>query len=196
MNKHTINAIKKACPLPVIETKKLLESLPKKEEGVVEVLVDNKIAIENLIKLVTKKNLQYKWDQKDDIYTMHIFLGDNIEIECDMPTLEDTVVVIDTDFMGQGDPKLGAALIKGFIYALTETEKLPNLIILYNKGVFLSTIQQETIADLQKLEQKGVEIISCGACLTHYELIVKVGRVTNMYEIVERQTKATKIIKV
>ena len=36
----------KACPMPVIETKKILEEVKKAEE--VRVLVDNEIAVQNL----------------------------------------------------------------------------------------------------------------------------------------------------
>ena len=39
----------KACPMPVIETKKLLEELNRAEA--VTVLVDNEIAVQNLTKL-------------------------------------------------------------------------------------------------------------------------------------------------
>ncbi len=39
--------------------------------------------------------------------------------------------------------------------------------------------------------------MTCGACLNHYNLADKleVGSVTNMYEIVEKQLKASSIIR-
>ena len=48
----------KQCPLPVIETKKALE---KSAAGaVIEVLVDNEIAVQNLTKMAEYKGLMHK----------------------------------------------------------------------------------------------------------------------------------------
>ena len=53
------------------------------------------------------------------------------------------------------------------------------------------------LEDLKSLEAQGVEIMSCGTCLDYYGLKDKlvVGNVTNMYNIVETQAKAAKVIK-
>ncbi|ONI46959.1 hypothetical protein AN643_00155 [Candidatus Epulonipiscioides saccharophilum] len=106
------------------------------------------------------------------------------------------IIVIDSDSMGTGDPILGKLLLKGFIFSLTQTLPIPQKIILYNRGVFLSTEIEDTINDLKLLENLGTEIVSCGTCLNHYQLQLKVGTPTNMYEIVEWQTAAKKIIKI
>ena len=47
------------------------------------------------------------------------------------------------------------------------------------------------------LESEGVEIVNCGTCLDFFKLKddLKVGNITNMYDIVERMEKADKIIK-
>ena len=44
----------------------------------------------------------------------------------------------------------------------------------------------------------GVEVISCGTCANYYHVQDKlqVGSLTNMYTIVDRQFKATKLIRV
>jgi hypothetical protein len=44
---------------------------------------------------------------------------------------------------------------------------------------------------------RGVEILTCGTCLDFYQLKDKlaVGGVTNMYDIVERQMKASLVLK-
>ena len=46
------------------------------------------------------------------------------------------------------------------------------------------------------MEAQGVEILTCGTCLNFYGLAVKlgVGRVTNMYAIVEKLAGAGKVI--
>ena len=54
-----------------------------------------------------------------------------------------------------------------------------------------------SLEDLQKLESLGVEILTCGTCLNHYGLTeqLRVGGVTNMYVIVEKQMQATKVVR-
>ena len=51
----------------------------------------------------------------------------------------------------------------------------------------MTTKNEKVISDLKKLEEAGVEIISCGLCLDYYKLKeeLKVGGITNMYRIVE-----------
>lgn len=93
--------------------------------------------------------------------------------------------------------QLGATLLKGFIYALTQQDKLPDQILFYNGGAFLTCEGSESLEDLKSLEAQGVEIRTCGTCLNFYGLTEKlqVGDVTNMYDIAERMSKADRIIK-
>jgi intracellular sulfur oxidation DsrE/DsrF family protein len=51
---------------------------------------------------------------------------------------------------------------------------------------------------ISELEQSGVEVVSCGTCLDFYRLKDKllVGRVSNMYDIVEMLAGAGKVITV
>ena len=107
------------------------------------------------------------------------------------------VVVISADHMGEGDEELGKILIKGFIYALTEQDVLPQTILFYNGGAKLTCEESPTLEDLKSLEAQGVEILTCGTCLNHYGLTDKlqVGSVTNMYVIAEKMTQAGNIVK-
>ena len=54
-----------------------------------------------------------------------------------------------------------------------------------------------SLEDLKKLEEQGVEILTCGTCLNYYGLTEKlaVGAVTNMYTIVEKLAGAGKVVK-
>jgi selenium metabolism protein YedF len=97
---------------------------------------------------------------------------------------------------------LGAAVIgwqkmKGFIYALTSQEELPDTVIMYNRGARLPVEGSESLEDLKLLESQGVEILTCGTCLNHYGLTEKlsVGSVTNMYVICEKMLQAEKVVK-
>lgn len=99
--------------------------------------------------------------------------------------------------MGQGSDELGAILIKGFLYALTQQEHLPDTILFYNGGATIPIEGSVSLEDLRTLEAMGVEILTCGTCLNYYGLTDKlaVGAVTNMYDIVEKLTKAGKVIR-
>ena len=57
----TVNAIGDACPIPVVKTRKAMETIKGSE--VVETLVDNEIAVENLKKMAGQMGYQVK-DQK------------------------------------------------------------------------------------------------------------------------------------
>ena len=108
-----------------------------------------------------------------------------------------TVVVISSQCMGEGDPELGTALMKSYIYALSQQDQLPSTILFYNSGVKLACQDAPTLEDLKSLEAQGVEILACGTCLNFYGLSEKlqVGSVTNMYVIAEKMSQASLIIK-
>ena len=99
--------------------------------------------------------------------------------------------------MGSGSDELGAALMKGFLYALSQQETLPRTILFYNGGAALTSEESPSLADLKSLKAQGVEILTCGTCLNFYGLSdsLKVGEVTNMYAIVEKMTQADLIVK-
>lgn len=188
-----IDAIGKTCPMPVIMTKNALKEI---SEGTIEVSVDNKISKENIEKFAQQMNFHYTTEEKDSLYFIQITKTPNTTSPT--KTLENNIViVIDSDKMGQGDDALGETLMKGFIYTLTEMEETPKTILLYNRGVFLSSLIQSSVKDLLLLQERGVEILSCGACINFYNLEEKlsVGTATNMYNIIDKQFKASKVIK-
>ena len=59
-----LNMKGKACPMPVIETKKILEEVKKAEE--VRVLVDNEIAVQNLTKLAGHEGMKAVSEKHSD----------------------------------------------------------------------------------------------------------------------------------
>ena len=77
--------------------------------------------------------------------------------------------------------------MKAFIFTLTQSKPLPKKVMFLNSGVKLTTENEETIKNLQVLENEGTEIVSCGTCLDFYNLKdkLKVGSVGNMYDIVD-----------
>ena len=65
-------------------------------------------------------------------------------------------------------------------------------------GVHFTAGGSEALPILQGLADAGVQILACGACLTYYHLLdkIKVGQVTNMFEVVTAMKSADSVITV
>jgi len=107
------------------------------------------------------------------------------------------VVVFSGDTMGHGDDELGRLLVKGFIHTLLEAERRPDTIIFYNSGVKLASAGSDTAGDLSELEKKGTDIMICGTCANFFNIkeSIGAGHISNMYDIVNSLSGASKIIK-
>lgn len=202
----TVNAMGDACPIPVVKTKNAIKTL--NGNGVVETLVDNEIAVQNLTKMATQKGYAVKSEKLgENQYRVEMTIAENTisKEETDSNAVncipdarkKNTVVVISSSCMGSGSDELGAVLMKGFLYAISQQEELPATILFYNGGAKLTCENAPTIEDLKSMEAQGVEILTCGTCLNHYGLTqqLRVGSVTNMYVIAEKMSKASLIIK-
>ena len=201
-----VNAIGDACPIPVVKTKNAIRELGG--SGVVEVSVDNEIAVQNLLKMAKQKEYEASFEKKSNmeyIVTVNVNGGEVSEakpvtktsVKSDEIKLKETIVVIDSDKMGDGDEEFSKTLLKGFIYALSSQDIPPAKILFYNTGVRLTTEGSASIEDLKVLEKAGAKIYSCGACLNNYGLTEKlsVGEVTNMYDIVSYLMEADLVIR-
>lgn len=201
-----VNAIGDACPIPVVKTKNAIRELGG--SGVVEVSVDNEIAVQNLLKMAKQKEYEAAFEKKSNteyIVTINVNGGEasdakpvtKVTVKSDEIKLKETIVVIDSDKMGDGDEEFSKTLLKGFIYALSSQDIPPAKILFYNTGVRLTTEGSASIEDLKVLEKAGAKIYSCGACLNNYGLTEKlsVGEVTNMYDIVSYLMEADLVIR-
>ena len=196
----TIDCRKLLCPKPVILTKKALQSM---DSGEIEVIVDNDTAMENVSKFAKNSGLNFEIIEGDGFY--HILIKKEAFETFSTEGAQKTnftrdislVIVIGSERLGTGDDLLGAALMKSYIYALTESENQPNTLIFLNGGVKFTTEGSDVIESLKILEGLGTEIMSCGACLDFYGLKDKliIGSVTNMYAIVEKMNRANNTIK-
>ena len=156
----TVNAMGDACPIPVVKTKKAMETL--KAGDVVETYVDNEIAVENLTKMAKQTGCAVTSQKLDEgKYSVQITVseaareaGNMPEVNCGPTPASNKVVVIRSSVMGEGDPELGKVLIKGFIYALSQQEDLPKTILFYNGGAYLTC---EGSASLDDLKRVGVK---------------------------------------
>ena len=188
MKSKLLDCTKLECPMPVIKAKQELE---KDGEMLLEVLVDNEIAVQNLTKLATSMGFKSSSKTQGDNFTVSIEKTSTPSLnqaanDVIMADARQTVL-IKSCFLGVGDEALGNTLMKAFIFTLTQSKPLPKKVMFLNSGVKLTTENEETVKNLQVLENEGTEIVSCGTCLDFYNLKdkLKVGSVGNMYDIVD-----------
>lgn len=275
MEKKIIDARGLACPLPVVNAKKAIGEF--QEDGILTVLVDNEIAVQNLKKFAGQRGMKASGEKKAEkefevtIQVAAPFAsavgrgaeadgtvrtaasrtaaaeksaasgtaaateksaasgtaaaeksavsetmaeteiaqasgagasGENEE-EAELASCvpdsrkQGMTVVLSADVMGGGDEKLGRTLMKAFIFALTKQDLLPETILCYNSGAYLTCEGSESLEDIKSLEAEGVTIMTCGTCLDFYGIKDKlaVGTVTNMYEIVETMENSRELIR-
>ena len=77
--KKILDARKKQCPIPIIMAKDAM-----KEVDVIEIIVDNEIAMQNLYKLAKQKNYQIQSEKKDNDYIVNLIKGSHV-VETDEP---------------------------------------------------------------------------------------------------------------
>ena len=193
-----------ACPLPVVNAKNASEELSAGD--VLTVLVDNEIAVQNLTRFGEHKGFTISAEKKaEKEYAVVMQIAGSAapesreeEVACVMDSRRrGMLVVLSANTMGTGDSKLGTSLMKAFVFALTKQDQLPDTILCYNTGAYLTCEGSDTLEDLKLLESEGVSILTCGTCLDFYGLKEKlaVGGATNMYDIVERMENAGQIVK-
>ncbi|MCK5539852.1 MAG: sulfurtransferase-like selenium metabolism protein YedF [Deltaproteobacteria bacterium] len=196
----------KACPGPVVETRKTFLSLDKEaDEVIITVQLDNQAACLNVTRFAESQNFMVSQEvDAEGMFTLTITRG----FSCELPPSEipkspcpetpnHYIVYIDSSNMGSGDEKLGSILMKAFLKTLPELENLPKSIIFLNDGVFLTTTDSPEIKSIQALETAGCTILVCGTCLDFYHLKDKlaVGQISNMFEIASLMTGSDRVVR-
>lgn len=192
-----IDAKEKNCPIPVIMAKKEIDL----GEKVILIEVDNEIAVKNLEKLASSQGFEVSVNEVEGVYKVILNASSQSceEIICSIEEenkLGDWAVFIGKEIIGLGNEELGKNLMKMFFYTLTESNDIPKYLLFMNDGVKVPTLNEQAIEHLGELQNKGVEILVCGACLNFYGLEDKltVGRVSNMYEITSAMQEVSKVI--
>jgi selenium metabolism protein YedF len=189
---ETLDARDLACPEPVIRTKKALEN---SKDGILTVIVNSTEANENVQRFAKNQGCSVKAAEKNGVFTLEINKTGQAPEMCQTKAV---VMLIASDQLGVGDEALGQLLIAAFINTLPEAKTRPAKMLLINRGVMLTTEGSRVLDSLQKLESEGVQIFSCGTCLNHYQLKekLKVGKVTNMYDILDALLNADNVIRI
>ncbi|MBI9031463.1 sulfurtransferase-like selenium metabolism protein YedF [bacterium] len=208
-----VDGRKLACPKPVLLTK---EAISNEANNQVEVIVDNKAALENVKRFLTSfgfevekvathtinnnsefrilaKRVKSTQEKKDSEFDVN-------DYPCPIPTpsSKGKTIFFKSEYLGIGDDKLGALLMKAFIYTLNEVDNQPARLLFMNSGVKLCIEGAITLENLQKLEEKGVDILVCGTCLDFFGISekLKVGKISNMYDIAGGLTDNSSVLTV
>ena len=209
-----IDAFGKACPRPLMMAKKELDAGCQ----ALSILVDNDTAVENLTRLaqtidgaisvVTIEGgyqvsiPQTSHSAPDGAKTPATQMPAPVpaaasSLPRDTQVPQGYVVFIGKDHVGEGDPELGATLMKMALYTLAESDDPPAALLFMNAGVKLVAHgDTQCIESVERLVRGGTQALVCGACLDFYGLkeTLAVGAISNMYDILTCMKDAPKVI--
>ena len=200
----TLDAKGLKCPMPLIETKKALKEIEKDEA--LKIIIDNETSVKNVEHFLTDNGMEASRTEKDGIYEIIVNKqdGDLDEVQaeayCATPENQDNsyVVMFAKDRLGEGSEELGNVLVGGFLNTIKERDVLPDKIIFMNSGINLVLEDSPALPLLKELADKKVDLVSCGTCLDYFGKMdeLAVGRVSNMYEILESMLAVGKVINI
>lgn len=201
-----VNALGEGCPIPVVKTKKAIEALTASDIVVTRVSLEMQAG--NVAKLAEKNGYEATIEKVSDeewTVTTKVVIDGNAPCECcceeDQTECKcgkkNVVVTIGSAKMGEGSDELGHILMKAMGYALNQLDPLPDTVIFYNGGAYLTCEGSPILEDVKTLAAEGVEILTCGTCLNFFGIADKlqVGEVTNAYTIAEKCCQADVVFK-
>ena len=105
-------------------------------------------------------------------------------------------VVIKSESMGVDPPELGDRLMASYLRKVCQADPRPSSIVFYGSGVKLLVEGSPVLDALEILRDAGVDLVACGTCLGFFELKdkLRVGRVSNMDEIISILTKSDHVV--
>lgn len=191
-----IDARHLSCPQPVMLTAEALNQVDE-----VTTIVDNTGARENVSRFGKSQECQVNVEQKEDGIYVTLKKG-----KTQSPAAEPSnaaksaakiVLFIGSDIVGRGDDhQLGALLMEKFLHTVGGLQQKPETVLMINTGVKLVAEDSLALGELKQLEAQGIEIMACGTCLQRFQLSdkVKVGKITDMYNIADTMFKAGKVV--
>ena len=183
-----------ACPQPVVTAKKALDDSEGKE---FILIVDNPTARDNVERFAQSQEAVVDVEQKGNDFYLRIQKRSACDLAGSAQKAEKVVVYINSNLLGVGEEALGAILMRAFLKTLLDLKPIPTKLIFINSGVRLTSEGSELLETLQALSDKGVGILSCGTCLDFYGLKekMKVGIISNMYDIAQSLIEADRLIR-
>jgi selenium metabolism protein YedF len=204
MENIIVDATGEVCPKPLIITKKQLKET--EIDGKFVVLIDNETSKENVERFLRDNQIVFQTSRQDTIYSIEVT---KTQADLRHPAAEEfcrpSVPVKNTaghalcftsDQIGKGPAELGQILVQACINTIKEVEPLPVAIVFYNSGVTLTIDGSPVLESLQNLEKSAVKILVCGTCANFFQVKerIRVGMVSNMYDIMETLSHAGHVI--
>ena len=183
-----IDAMGKLCPEPVIMTKAEIE----KGTQELVVLVDNDIAVSNVIRLLNGKGFAVEVTSSGNERRLSAKKTVSGEAVPSQPRDKVLAILVAHDVLGGNDHELGEVLMKAFLGCISKLYHQPAVMAFMNEGVKLVLEDSSACGYIQELEKAGTKILVCGTCTTHFGITDKVaaGTISNMFEIMEMVTGA------
>jgi len=193
------------CPAPLIATKRALKDARTGDSF--KVITDNQTAFNNISRFLKDNKTEFSSGESNDIWTLTItkqtpeLINADAKEYCttEIPHFSkgDFIIAFTSDKMGNGDEELGQLLMVNFVKAIKELDILPRNMVFYNKGVTLGAEDSPVIDHLKELEKMGVPFLFCETCAKYYLLEdkIKIGTLSNMFEITQVMSSAGNIVK-
>ncbi len=175
-----IDARGRPCPQPVLLAKEAL-----KTGETFCILVDGSGQAENIERAVNRAGAQSSINNQDGFDRVEV-VPSGVVSRVESSSGKLVVSVPRETFGSDGDRELEEVLCRMYFHTLTEMDEgVPDTLVFYDRGVFLTTVDSPVLDDLRTLEEKGIAVLVCGTCLKHYGIMEKhaAGVVSNMYEI-------------
>lgn len=198
----TVDAKGLKCPMPLILTKRAL--LEMKPDETLEILMDNEISMKNVSRFLAEHRMKVTTVNQGGIYRLTVsktgVITEQAPVEeyCELPATEpgDYIVSFQKNIRGEGVDELGYRLIQLFINTLPDIDHKPGTMVFLNSSIFLTLPDSPVLEPLKRLEQEGVRILVCGACLDFFQKKdeIAVGIVSNMFEIMDLMSKSPKVL--
>ena len=202
---HIVDTSGQQCPAPLIATRHALKSLNSGEPF--KVITDNQTSFNNISRFLKDNKTDFTAEESNGIWTLTV-TGKSFEIPGSDPaeycsaviphfTKGDFIIVFTSDRMGDGDEELGNLLIINFVKAIKDLDRLPCKMVFYNRGVFIGAESSSVSEHLAELEKMGVVLLFCATCVKHYSLEekIKLGTLSNMFEITQAMASASNIVR-
>ena len=187
-----IDASGKQCPIPVIMAKKELEAGAQD----VEIVVDGQTQVDNLVRLGDALGRAAESEAFGDKFLVKFANGET-KVGTNVSVADTYAVFFNTNAIGTNNSELGGNLAKMAIFTLSESDRVPSYVLFMNEGVKLVTgVEPQIVENLNTLIEKGTKVLVCGTCLNFYGLKdeLKVGTVSNMYDILGAMQEVSKVI--
>jgi selenium metabolism protein YedF len=188
------------CPQPVMAARKALDAMPV---GDLTVLVSLEVQVTNLVQLSRDAGWSADSESHGDHFSVTIHKSgppaaqpDAAASPAEAQSIAGATFVFGSDALGSGDNDLGRLLIQLLLRTLADGDEVTRRLIFLNTGVNLCCEGSPILDALQALEAKGTEILACGTCLDYLGRVKaqRVGRVTNMHDIVGYLVSARPLI--